>query len=87
MEIKINTKYNIGQEVFICKRDVQFKDGTFIDHYIVEPVTKTISNILIRYEPEHIDIMYSFSGSSNYTPETMIFPTLEEAKKWCTSNE
>ena len=87
MEIKINTKFDIGQEVFVCKRDIQFKDGVFVDNYIAEPVAKKISNILIQYEMKNIDIMYSFFGSTNYISETMVFPTLEKAKKWCQNYE
>lgn len=86
MEIKVNTKFDIGQEVFICKETIEFKDGYFVNIYI--PITEPykVTGITVVYK-DHPSIRYSVSAVQALFPESRVFSSLEEATKWCNSYE
>lgn len=86
MEIKVNTKFDIGQKVYTCHKTVYFKEGSFRDTFVPDKEPKVIKGITILREMSVLDIFYSF-GSNLTCSERMVFHTLEEAEKWCDAYE
>lgn len=86
MEIKANTKFNIGQKVYTCHKSIYFKDGNFQNTFIPDKEPKVIDSITVLRKMSVLDIFYSFKGNLS-CPETMVFNTLEEAEKWCDAYE
>ena len=88
MEIKINTKYNIGQEVFVCKQTTKFKNGDFIDVYTPVVDSHKIIGIVITYNSKgDINISYYVGAVAFLFPESRVFSSFEEAEKWCNDYE
>ena len=88
MEIKVNTKFDIGQEVFVCKETIKFKDGDFVDAYTPVADSYKIIGIVITYNNKgDININYSIGAVAFLFPETRVFSSFEEAEKWCNNYE
>lgn len=88
MKIKINTKFDIGQEVFVCKQTTKFKEGNFINVYtpIVEPYKVTGITIVCK-DKDQFNVCYSIGTIQAFFSESRVFSSLEEATKWCNSYE
>jgi hypothetical protein len=76
MNININTKYNIGDTVYIV-------DSCY-DYYPVN-IPCIVKNIFIRGNINNIYVNYEVQHDtlSLLLPESWIFPTYAECTKWC----
>lgn len=87
MEIKVNTKFNIGQEVYICYKDSYFINGEFKSVYVPDTNPKVINKIFIIQKTNTVHILYSCKDDIQQYTEDKVFETLEEAQKWCNNYE
>lgn len=48
MQITVNTKYEIGQQVYLCKTKLKFKDGDFVNASVPNLNPFTVTSIRIH---------------------------------------
>ena len=78
MNIIVNTKFNIGDKVYIANYYHDFY-VTEKPHIIKDVLVVINSNkTMIRYEVEQ-------NGSTDCVPEYWVFPSYEECAEWCES--
>lgn len=77
MKISIETKFDIGQTVFICQKTHQFEAGVFVD-----TTPRTVKDIIVSYLDSGPHIFYAFEDIVTMIPEYLVFSTFEEAEKW-----
>lgn len=82
MKISIETKFDIGQTVFICQKTHQFEAGVFVDTYTVDTTPRTVKDIIVSYLDSGPHIFYAFEDIVTMIPEYLVFSTFEEVEKW-----
>ena len=90
MQITVNSKYEIGQQVYLCKTKLKFKDGDFVNLGIGVPLMCvpnlnpfTVTSIRIHQHPNSQSIYYRLDGLQKSIREDQIFESIEAAKKFC----
>lgn len=90
MEIKVNTKFEIGQPVYVCRNTIRFSKGKFIKVTIPKETPIKIEGITILCTLKESVIFYNFRLSNgcliSYSQDE-VFETLEDAKNMCTCHE
>ena len=78
MNINIETKYKIGDTVYIAEK--------YEDYFPSKPLT--VLSILVTILPDATLIEYGLGkdGYCDKIPENRILPTYEECIKWCQEN-
>ena len=71
MQITVNTKYEIGQQVYLCKTKLKFKDGDFVN--------ASVPNLNLSSQ----SIYYRLDGLQKSIREDQVFESIEAAKKFC----
>lgn len=79
MNINVKTKFNVGQEVFICTPEYHFKEGKHIVVYTPDPQPYRVTSIRIHTYNDYTSIYYRLDGHSKSFKEKWIHKTLEEA--------
>ena len=83
MQITINSKFEIGQEVFIFKTDIKFKEGYFINVNTPDPNPYIITSIRIHQYSGYQSIYYRLDGIQKSIREDQVFSSIEEVQKYC----
>lgn len=82
MEIKVNTKFSIGDHVFILNPISCFRQGNFITTYSPNKESKIITSITIHQSEATTKIVYHFRDGA-VSNEKYVFETLEKANQYC----
>lgn len=85
MEIKVNTKFDVGQKVYTYKKDLSFKNGIFINILVPNNEVKEIVSINIEYDRE-FRIYYTLKGG-DMIYENKLFSSKEEVITYCDKYE
>lgn len=87
--MQINTKYNIGDEVFTYNTDFNFINGEYVNKLVPSETPFKISCIDIkcgRFQDD-IDIVYSLTSETNLRSrlckENELFSSLSECQRYC----
>lgn len=86
MDLSIKTKYNIGQEVYIPKKDIVFYKGSFINTLIPDTTPYKIVSIKIRIQST-LTIYYYLNNKQDAIIEDKVFESLESLEKYCDDSE
>ena len=62
MQITVNTKYEIGQQVYLCKTKLKFKDGDFVNASVPNLNPFTVTSIRIHQHLSSQSIYYRLDG-------------------------
>ena len=81
MQITVNTKYEIGQQVYLCKTKLKFKDGDFVNASVPNLNPFTVTSIRIHLSSQ--SIYYRLDGLQKSIREDQVFESIEAAKKFC----
>ena len=76
MKITINTRYNVGDTVYIIDN---------CEEFYAHRLPYIITDVFINASSRKINVLYDVK-QDNFTyrlPENWIFRTYEECKKWC----
>ncbi len=87
MKISIETKFDIGQIVYLCQKTPRFEEGAFVDTYAVDTAPRTVKDIIVSYLDSGSHIFYVFEDIITMIPEYLVFSTLEKAEEWCNNYE
>lgn len=84
MQITVNTKYEIGQKVYLCKTETAFKDGAFVNITVPDINPYIITSIRInQYLNGYYSIYYRIDGKQIPIREDQVFESIEAAKSFC----
>lgn len=84
MQITVNTKYEIGQKVYLCKSETTFKDGSFINVIVPDMNPYVITSIRVhQYTNGYFSVYYRIDGKQNSIREDQVFGSIEELKLFC----
>jgi hypothetical protein len=79
MDLNIKTKFELGQEVFICRKEMVFKEGKYVKVYVPDPEPYHITSIRTHTYPEYQSIYYRLDGHQVSYPEKWVYASYEEA--------
>ena len=73
----------VGQQVYLCKTKLKFKDGDFVNASVPNLNPFTVTSIRIHQHPNSQSIYYRLDGLQKSIREDQIFESIEAAKKFC----
>lgn len=79
MELNIQTKFNVGQEVFICKPEWPFVEGKYVLQYVPDPQPYRIISVRTHTYADYTSVYYRLDGHQKSFKENWIYATLDDA--------
>ena len=83
MQIVINSKYEIGQQVYLCNTKLKFKKGEFVNISVPNLNPFTITSIRVHQHPHTQSIYYRLDGLQRSIREDQVFESIEAPKQFC----
>ena len=80
MQITVNTKYEIGQQVYLCKTKLKFKDGDFVNASVPNLNPFTVTSIRIHQHLSSQSIYYRLDGLQKSIREDQVFESIAAAQ-------
>lgn len=80
MQITVNSKYEIGQQVYLCKTKLKFKDGDFVNASVPNLNPFTVTSIRIHQHPNSQSIYYRLDGLQNLFEKIRFLNLLKQLK-------
>lgn len=86
MDIQVKTKFNIGQEVYVCNQTRHFIMGEYKTKFIPMNIPLVITQIMICVDAKHSSVQYHLFGNNNIKysySENLLFDSFEDVTEWC----
>lgn len=81
MDLNIKTKFDVGQSVFILKKETVFKEGNFVSINIADPNAYIVTSIRTHTYKDYQSVYYRLDGHKHSFREDMVFASYDEAKQ------